>query len=420
MQFKSDQLDNGLTVMTDHVPDSSISAIHWALRSGSRHEAFPGTAHFFEHILAFAPSLQPGLNVTERFHTIAPGHNFSTAKDSITGFAFCLPQFTGEVVASFGRCAADITSDEGTFAREKQRILLEYLAGQDNESKIIDSALMHSAFGDHPVTRSGLGTEDSIRNMQPSHLSDYMRDHFHAQRMGLVVSGPAQHEEIMEMAQKAFGGLPKGGPTPAQDVPAFQGDQFIGIPRKDSRQTKVQLDFPADADSVPSFIMMKVYASTLATQLQRTGLVYYQPSASYYSNGIDTGEINISIVTSPENAGKATEAAYLLAARPEEWLTQEKVDEVQLLRKTESMRSFRDSTQRASTIAHRFGTSGRAYSYEDVVARARAIGTPQVRAGYDKWNRECFNVLAFGHRANVPAPDELKKAAAQAKRGPSL
>ena len=402
-------LDNGLPVVTDSSPQLGGLAVYWNMRSGTRHEKVEGSLHFLEHM--FSSGYQEnGMEIHDRFKEICLEHNFGTGFENVRAYAHGSIDDRHEIISSLGNVITAPRWDDGIRETQRELILNEFREDMNTPSQrcLADSIVW--AYMPHPLGHKILGTEETIRNMQDEHLHDYMRDHFHAQRMALVVSSPLRHGEVVKMARAAFGRIPCGTPAPVQDTPLFHTGHKIHIPGAGPDQ-RAFLSYPGiaagNADENPSCIMMGLYQSALDDIITKQGFSY-SGSRCYSATYSDFGYRVISMsVQDSEKTAEIISRAYDLAMQPDRWLTQKKFDERN--RKNKMSKDFAGAVNpgnRASTISFNFGLTGSIRSYEAVNADWDRISFDDLCKAYNGWNKQEFNLLSHGP-VDIPTPAEV-------------
>ena len=65
-----------------------------------------------------------------------------------------------------------------------------------------------TAFQHQPLGRTILGPRENIRDITRTELTNYIKNNYTADRMVLVGAGGIPHEQLVDLAEKHFGGLP--------------------------------------------------------------------------------------------------------------------------------------------------------------------------------------------------------------------
>lgn len=92
--------------------------------------------------------------------------------------------------------------------------------------EVVFDHLHATAFQGQPLGRTILGPKENIETIQRADLEAYIKTNYTADRMVLVGAGGVPHQQLVDLAEKYFAGLP----SKAQSVVAEQKQkpEFIG------------------------------------------------------------------------------------------------------------------------------------------------------------------------------------------------
>jgi predicted Zn-dependent peptidase len=235
---KMSRLPNGITVFTERLPTFRMAHVQCCFHVGSGTEATEewGAAHFLEHLLFSGRTEEETQAFMTRMARLGAVLNASTAMDH-TVFSLDAPPETlvaalGLLLEKLGRW--ELVSE--AFERERQVILEEQLSKAEDWNAFGVQQFYQAIAGDygHEV----LGTEESIREMTPDRLRRFHANHYTPDRLVIGAAGCVEHEEIMEVVAKHFGGL-----------------QGAGAPKRRPRLlTPGRVHIPAEADLVQVFL----------------------------------------------------------------------------------------------------------------------------------------------------------------------
>jgi predicted Zn-dependent peptidase len=423
MTFTTSALSNGLTVATDYSPRHKTVAVQWALGSGSREDAFHGTAHYLEHMFSSSKVARDGAEVMRRLDDICSfgGNNFMTSQDSIMGFAYVKPQYAAEVIGTLGRCITDPAWTPEILERERSAIAEELVGQKSNPFRSCLWAAMACAYPNHPAGRNNLGPQENIEAMSETCLLDYMRNNYHAQRMALCVSGNLRHDDVMELATAAFSGLPRGTPVPAQGRPVFHGGKSVLLTEKTQNQ-QVMMSFPGPDAVHPRIqatgVMMQMFDNALDITLRDKKLVYTSPAVSCYA-GRDYGQIILAATSSSRKSPGILREMHALASAPEKWLTRQAFDRFILKKETTDLQYGGLTSNRVSAMVSNFVTYGKVLSPESILRKNTLVTFDDVNDALQDWNREVFNVTSYGPSRRIPGPDKIMNPSHSKRRQPA-
>lgn len=407
--FNSGTLDNGLTVITDHLPHAGGVSIEWVLRSGRRHEATPGAAHFLEHMICSSHGGPAGQEAFKYFETITPddNYNLSTGQEEIIGFVNALPEYTEHIISTLGQIVSGQRWTQAALERERSRILSEYQIGENGGSKRCFNETLALAYQGHPLGQKILGTSETITAMSDEHLCAYMTEHLAAQRMALIISGPGTHDQNMRMAEEAFGSISRGTPTPVQESPVFHTGGKQVIRRREGLQT-LHLSFEAPSKGREAQLLGSGYSlfqRRLTNFISENGLSYDGPNGGTLSFS-DSGLMGVETTISVDKCTEAMEGICTLLQTPEEWLTEEEFRGSQLKDRTYYAFNMDSPIIRRNLISHALGNEGLILPPQALIERQEQITFDDVRAAWTNWAAKGLkpNVAAFGPLEDIPDP----------------
>jgi processing peptidase subunit beta len=97
--------------------------------------------------------------------------------------------------------------------------------------EVVFDHLHATAFQGQPLGRTILGPAENIQSIQRDDLVNYIKTNYTADRMVLVGAGGVPHDQLVELAEKHFAGLPTEPHTGAASTLAAaqkQKPEFIG------------------------------------------------------------------------------------------------------------------------------------------------------------------------------------------------
>ena len=278
-------LDSGLRILAEEVPQSRSVSVGLWVRAGSRDDPrdAPGIAHFIEH-LAFKGTTRRTAGAISREIDAVGGHlNAATGKESTFYYA--------DVPADGLSTAADILADLVLHARfdadqiELERnVVLEEIRGHldDPEQSAYDLFAAGLWVDGHPLSRPVLGTQDAIAGATKSTAVSHHAQYYRPENTVLVACGAAKARDLVDQANKLF----MSGKT-AEDVTARRSAATLHPGRfhheRPTGQTHVYFAFAgptsSDDDRFPLEVVNSVLGDGPSSRLFRSvredrGLAY--------------------------------------------------------------------------------------------------------------------------------------------------
>jgi predicted Zn-dependent peptidase len=283
---RKETLPNGLRVVTVEAPHLHGAMLAVYVRAGSRHETprTNGVSHFLEHIFFRGCQKFPeGRKLNSRVEDAGGSLNGVTTRDHGYYYTPLHPKHLEVGIETLGAMLAQPLLKEVDIEREV--ILEEMLDEVDEDGRDIDvdNIAKRSAYGDHPLSLKIAGTTESVKGLTKADLEAHHERFYCASNMVITAAGPIHHAQIMDLAARHFGGLPRGIAAVDTPPPAWpEGPQIVEVEHEES-QTEFRLSFPAPPEQHPDFpaymVLRRVLDDGLSSRLQvnvvdRKGLAY--------------------------------------------------------------------------------------------------------------------------------------------------
>ncbi|CAH0029462.1 hypothetical protein V2G26_011728 [Clonostachys chloroleuca] len=223
-------LKNGLTVATEYSPWAQTSTVGVWIDAGSRAETdeTSGTAHFLEH-LAFKGTSKRTQHQLELEVENLGGHlNAYTSRENTVYFAKAFNSDVPQFVDILSDILQNSKLEDSAIERERDVILRESEEVEKQVEEVVFDHLHATAFQQQPLGRTILGPRENIRDITRTELVNYIKNNYTADRMVLVGAGGVPHEQLVELAEKHFSGLPSKGPENQAYLLSKKKADFIG------------------------------------------------------------------------------------------------------------------------------------------------------------------------------------------------
>ncbi|MFD1654917.1 M16 family metallopeptidase [Pseudonocardia alaniniphila] len=246
-------LPGGLRVLTESVPGvRSVSLGIW-IGIGSRDETplQAGAAHYLEHLLFKGTSRRTAVEIAEQFDAVGGELNAFTEKEHTCYYAQVLDTDLPLAVNVLADVVTDATMSPPDVETERGVVLEEIAMRDDDPEDLLAELFDEALFGEHPLGRPVIGTEDSVRSMSRETLHGFWRGQYTTPRMVVAAAGNLVHDEVVELVAGALGrAAGEAGPTalpvgPRRPEPAVlpPGPRLVLRP-EDTEQAHVMLGVP--------------------------------------------------------------------------------------------------------------------------------------------------------------------------------
>jgi predicted Zn-dependent peptidase len=212
-----------------------------------------------------------------------------------------------------------------------------------------------------------------------------MREHYSGERLILCASGRVDHDQIVELASRAFVDLPHEGSAPT-DTARYVGGDFRQA--RDLEQVHLVLGFPGVGYADPDYYAATVYSTLLGGGMssrlfqeirERRGLAY--SVYSYTNQYADSGTFGVYAGCTP---GKADEVLALtreeLARVAERGVTDEEISRGKGMLQGSLVLGLEDTGSRMSRLGKGELLYDELLTVDQVLAAVDAVTPDEVRA----------------------------------------
>lgn len=308
MKPKISILANGLSIISQRNPVTSIINLGVWIKVGSRHETLKqnGLAHLCEHMTFKGTHVRSEIEINEQIADIGGSSEAWTTSNNTS---FCLEvlhkdlEFAIELLADI---VINSKMDNKDIDAEKEVILQEMYEDQNDEDDTFDDEFAKLIYGEQSLGRDILGTEETLKSFSKQDLQAFRAKYYTASNMVLSVSGNIQHEELIKLVEKYFIGLSKGEIIKTEKQ-FYQGG-FKHL-KPDNQRVMFRIGFNLSPNSQTKTTAAKILMnqilggeenSRLNTEVRIKKSLAYDISCSV-ENEIDVGFVSISAEAQTKN-----------------------------------------------------------------------------------------------------------------------
>ena len=204
--FHKTVLENGLTVLSEHVGTvRSISIGVW-IKHGSRSEkkSEKGLAHFIEHLVFKGTKKRNGFEIANSLERLGGSLNAYTSKEATVFYAHVLDEHLEEAVDVLSDIVSNPLFDPEEIEKERDVVIEEINSTYDIPDEICHDAFLESLFPENPLGWSILGDKKDIRSFSREQIIEFWKNRFNPENVMIVASGNLMHEELLQLSQRFF------------------------------------------------------------------------------------------------------------------------------------------------------------------------------------------------------------------------
>ena len=251
MKFEQDRLANGLNIVAELNSKVHSVAFGFFVRTGSRDETdqLSGVSHFLEHMVFKGTDKYSAEDVNRIFDEVGAHYNASTSEEVTLFYAAVLPEYLPVAFEMFSSILYPSLRDDD-FKMEKQVILEEIGMYDDMPSFTAYEKLMQVHFAGHPLSRSILGTVESITALNAEQMRAYHESHYLAGNMTLVVAGNVDWSTVVDLSNRYCSHWP-AGETARDTSEAHPTGGTLVLPKQGVIQEHIAQMSPAPPSASP-------------------------------------------------------------------------------------------------------------------------------------------------------------------------
>lgn len=308
-QYKESTLDNGMRVVTEHIPYVRSVAFGFWIMGGSRIEPDPlsGVTHFIEHMLFKGTKKRSARDIAIEIDSIGGHLDAFTSREFTCFLANCLDENLSMTMDLMVDILLNPVFPEDEIERERAVILEEIRSIEDTPDDYIHDILMQGFWKDHPLGRPIIGIKSTVGSVTRDSLKNYYHKAYQPQRIILAAAGNLHHEEILDMVKDIIPSPEEPHVFPAQSSPTIVPN--VSLKKKELEQVHLCLGTAglthADDSRHAGYLLNTILGSGLSSRLFQTireerGLAY--SVFSYSSSYKDTGMLVVYAGTKKESA----------------------------------------------------------------------------------------------------------------------
>lgn len=242
-------LPGGLRVVTEFVPGVRSAAFGIWVGVGSRDErgSHMGSAHFLEHLLFKGTKRRSAMEISAVVEAVGGDLNAFTTKEYTCYHARVLDQDLPLAIDVVSDVVLNALIRDHDVESERGVILEEIAMHDDDPSDIIHDEFATAMFGDSPLGRPILGTNETIQALSRESIRSFYKGKYRPERMVVAAAGNVDHGQVVRLVRKAFAHV-LGGDAEPINVSRAAARRSVGaatrVVQRSTEQAHVVLGVP--------------------------------------------------------------------------------------------------------------------------------------------------------------------------------
>jgi predicted Zn-dependent peptidase len=387
-------LNSRVRIVTEAMPDVRSVTIGFWVGIGSRDErgSAVGASHFLEHLLFKGTRRRSAQEIAEAIDAVGGDLNAFTSKEYTCFYAHTLDRDLPLAIDVLGDMFTSATIRSGDVDAERAVVLEEIRMHLDTPEDLVHSVFNEGFFGDHPLGREVLGSEQSITAMSRERVHRYYRRHYVPDTLVVAVAGNVEHDDVVERVAEVLDGWETGAGVGAAGLlrraeprrtppctvvrprPTEQSHIVLGgpgLPRGDDRRFVAGVLNQAVGGGMASRLFQEVR--------ERRGLAY--TVYSYLGMHVDAGTFAVYAGTAPE---RTTEVLDVVVAELEKaadgGLEEAELERAKGYMAGSTVLALEDTSSRMTRLGKSVVSGTPLLGLDETLAAIEAVTVEQIRA----------------------------------------
>lgn len=416
-------LDNGLTIVSERVPELRSCSLGIWCRAGSRYETQTqaGLSHFLEHMFFKGTQRRSAYDIAVTMDSVGGQLNAFTDREQTCYYARVMDQHLPMALDILSDMVNDSLFDSAEIEREKGVVLEEIKMYEDTPDDQVFELFNRSFYPGHSLSRPVIGYAPVVRSLTRQDLIDYIEARYFPGNLMIACAGQVDHEALVDLVAGHFSrAVPSPKVLPESSPP--QASRHCSVYHKSCEQTYLCLGTPGISYVDPRRYIMLILDSVLGGSMssrlfqeirEKRGLVY---SVSTIQTALsDCGLFGVYAGTSAEKVPEllsVTRAIFQEVARV--GIRPEELTRAQELLKGALALSLESTSSRMMRIARNNLYYDRFLPIEETVEKINSVTLEQVHE-LASWllQPEKFSLAALGPVQEIdgvtaqPLPESL-------------
>ena len=381
MSVQIHTLSNGFRIVTENMPGLKSASLGVWVGAGGRHERSEqnGIAHFLEHMAFKGTEKRNSLQIAEAIEDVGGYINAYTSREMTAYYVRVLEPDVPLAMDVISDIVLNSVFDPSEVEIERGVILSEIGQSLDTPDDVIFDWLQEVSYPDQPLGRTILGPEERVRSFTRDDLHAFVKEQYTPDQMVLSAAGSVDHDQLVKMAEAAFGGLPRRVARVLQPAVYHGGERRV---IKDLEQAHFAMAFETASYRNDEIYTAQVFSLALGGGMssrlfqevrEKRGLCYtiYAQAGAY----VDTGSITIYAGTSGSDVAELSTLCIDELRRAADDMSEAEVNRARVQMKAGMLMGLESPSSRCERLARMVMIWGRVPGLDEVVAKIDAVNT---------------------------------------------
>ncbi|MCD8498059.1 MAG: insulinase family protein [Alphaproteobacteria bacterium] len=409
-------LDNGFTIILDHVPHVERASLGIWCRAGSRFETDKesGLSHFLEHMFFRGSQKYTNDQINEIPDSMGVDINAYTSKENTAYHCTGLKEAVPQMIDILTDMVFNPTFPQDLMEIERGAILSEINTYYQNPSAHTSHLADEAAYGlDQSMGQPILGPKDNIKSFQRDDLVRFKEKLYTAPNMAFVISGNFDRDQVIDLVSNAAKDLKPGLKNTFAAASVRGGEAIEGRPIE---QLNVYLGCEASPSGTKEALAEAIYGDIMGSGMssrlhqevrEKRGLVYgIQAGAQTYEGVGEFGIFSAGINKQDKDTFMTVVKDEIKKSRGT--ITQAELDKSMTGLKNDLYKGMESIGARARTFGTNF-LGEKPLDFDEMYNRYASVTLDDVNDASHRMFKNGLHLAAIGPQDSLPTLDEFKK-----------
>jgi predicted Zn-dependent peptidase len=382
--------ENGLRIVSEHIPHFRSVAVGVFVKAGSRDESPEenGITHFIEHMLFKGTETRTAKQIAREFDRIGGDINAYTSKEYTCYYAKVLDHHAELAVRVIADMFFNSKMDPAEIDKERQVVLEEISMTEDMADDDVHEQLWRVMYPRHSIGAPILGTAETLPKFTREKIAEFM-DRFYTPKNTVISVAGNITPQLIHLVEALFGSFQKPESKKIHLLPDFSSG--YSYKNKDTEQGHLCLGYPGlslnDPDIYNLSVLNNILGGSMSSRLfqeirEERGLAY--SIYSYHSAYSDHGTLAIYGGTADEQMPELQEViVQSLEQMRKQGLTQEEVMDSKEQLKGNLMLGLESTSSRMSRNGKQELMLGKHQDYDEILSLIDKVSIEKVESLMD-------------------------------------
>lgn len=413
--YRKTKLDNGITVISEFMPQTPACALGFWFATGTRWDPAdsPGLAHFAEHMFFKGTKKRSAWQLAREMDILGGRVNAFTEQEQTCFHIVTLGDHLERAFELLTDMLLNSLFDPEELEREKNVVCEEIKMVEDSLDELASDLFYQAVWPNHPLGKPIQGTVESVSAFDVGRLREFCRDFYRPERLIISAAGKVGHEALLSLAERYWSGVAAPGGAAPKELPGGRPAPSRGrvVRYKSAEQVNFCCGGPGLACGDPRYYALWVLDSILGDSLscrlfqeirEKCGLAY--SIETFRESYLDCGLFGVEAAASAENVGAVLEKiSHIFAEIRREGVSADELRAAKEHRRSELLLGSDSASARMERLAQDERFYGRYVSLEEVCGEIDRVSCEDVH----RLAREILNADNYTLAAAGPAEADL-------------